>query len=205
MKFHFSGNKVEHRISPIHLDNSKYNTIPATSRKLFNSWEERFCPQEGIKQVCIHQNKPLNSQCPKAGKAMQDGHRGSREGEMHCYTHLRARSFAGDTPCHTEMNDHSSRLQLGTAAHRKGPFSTRSTRLHGFQQSNALPCSASSAPLGPVRTLSRSLSPARGSAPGSTAWEWRKDQMNEMQPEPARCCLAGAAQTHPFIYASKSS
>lgn len=72
LKFHFSGNKAELWISPIHLDNSKYSAIPATSKKVFNSQEKFFCPQEGIKKVCIHQNKPLKFPLSKGSK----GHAG---------------------------------------------------------------------------------------------------------------------------------
>lgn len=72
LKFHFSGNKAELWISPVHLDNSKYSAIPATSKKVFNSQEKIFCPQEGIKKVCIHQNKPLKFPLSKGSK----GHAG---------------------------------------------------------------------------------------------------------------------------------
>lgn len=71
---------------------------------------------------------------------------------MHCYTHLNTRSCGGDTTCHTEMNDHSSRMRLGTAADRKVPFSTRSQKITWpFSSLMLSPAPASPAPFGPVR------------------------------------------------------
>lgn len=113
---------------------------------------------------------------------MRDGCRGSREAGMHCYTHLNTRSCGGDTTCHTEMNDHSSRLRLRTAADRKVQHEIPEDYM-AFQQSNALPCSSFSCThRASEETLGRSLCPAWGWVPGSTAWERRKGQMNEMQP-----------------------
>lgn len=153
LKFHVSGNKVELRISPIHLDNSKYSAIPATSRKVFNSWEERFCPQEGIKQVCIQQNKPLKfplSTGRKGRAGWVQRQQGGRDALLHtpecqvlCWGHHL--SHGNEWP--------QLQLQLGTAAHRNVPSSTRSQKITwSFSSLMLSPTPASPAPIGPVRT-----------------------------------------------------
>lgn len=194
LKFHSSGNKVELWISPIHLHSSKYSAIPATSSKVFNSWEESFCPQEGIKQVCIHQNKPLKFRLSKG----RQGHAGwvqrqqvGRDALLHtpeCQVLWWGHRLSHGNEC----------PQLQAAA---GDCSSQESRvpheiladLMAFQQSNVLPCSRLSCThWASEESLGRSLSPAWGWAPGSTAWEGRKGQMNEMQRGLVRfgcCCI----------------
>lgn len=194
LKFHLSGNKVELRVSPIHLDSSKYSAIPATSRKVFNSWEEGFCPQEGTKQVCIQQNEPLKFPLSKGRK----GHVGwvqRQQGGRDALSH----TAGGWVLCWGHPLSHVNewpQLQAaaGDRSSQEGPNQQEIPEdYRAFQQPNALCCSSLSCThWASEETLCRSLSPAQGWAPGSTAWEWRKGQMNEMRPGLVRfgwCCI----------------
>lgn len=129
----------------MHLGISKYSAMSAASRKVFNSQEKSFCPQEWMKQVCIHQNRPPKFPLAKGRKA-HAGWVQRQQGRMQ--QHLNTRSCGGATYCHTEINDHSARLWLETTAYRKVPVSVRSWKIR--QSFSSLMLGLSSAPASPA-------------------------------------------------------